>query len=157
MPQNKNGREEIDGLVRIEETLSEMYRLFAQRFHAHQEMWSGMAEEERGHARWIRDLYGKVEEGSVRLGEDHYRAEGIQYFLDYAAARLEEARGDNLSSAHALDMALDLESGLLERKFFEIFEADSEELKRAFEDMEKQIQAHTERIRKALAKGKEAL
>ena len=51
----------------------------------------------------------------------------------------------------ALDIALDLESGLLEREFFKLFEADSEALKQAFEDMQQQIRDHTERIRKALA------
>ena len=141
----------IEGLVEIEETLFEIYGLFAERFPAHRDMWSRQAEEEKGHARWIRDLYGKVEQGSVRLVEDHFRAEGIQNFLDYANERLEEARSAKLPFLHALDMALDLESGLLEREFFKIFEADSEALEQAFEDMQSKIRDHTERIRKALA------
>jgi rubrerythrin len=111
-----------------------------------------MAEEEKGHAKWIRDLYGKVEQGSVRLGEDPFRVEGIQTFLDYANERLEEAQKAKLPFLHALDMALDLESGLLERAFFRIFEADSEVQKQAFEDMQQQIRDHTERIRKVLAR-----
>ena len=115
----------------IEETLFGIYRLFAERFPAHRDMWSRMAEEEMGHAKWIRDLYGKVEQGSVRLGEDHFRVEGIQTFLDYANERLEEARTAKLPFLHALDMALDLESGLLEREFYRIFEADSETLEQA--------------------------
>jgi rubrerythrin len=152
MPEEKAGQEEIEGLVRIEETLAEMYGLFAERFPVHGEMWSRLAEEERGHARWIRDLYARVEEGSARLGEDRFRAEGIQYFLNYAEERLGEARGERLPFVHALDMALDLESGLLERKFFQIFETDSDDLKQAFEDMEQQIRKHAERLRKALAR-----
>ena len=151
MNRKKDGMQAIEGLVQIEETLFGIYRLFAERFPAHREMWSGMAEEERGHAKWIRDLYGKVEQGSVRLGEDHFRVEGIQTFLDYANERLEEAQTAKLPFLHALDMALDLESGLLEREFYKIFEADSEALEQAFEDMQQQIRDHTERLRKALA------
>ena len=151
MNRKKVGMQAIEGLVQIEETLFGIYRMFAERFPAHRDMWSRMAEEEEGHAKWIRDLYGKVEQGSVRLGEDHFRVEGIQIFLDYANERLEEAQAAKLPFLHALDMALDLESGLLEREFFRIFEADSEDMKQAFEGMQRQIQDHTQRIRKVLA------
>jgi len=152
MSRKTEGIQAIEGLVQIEETLFEIYRTFAERFPAHRDMWSRMAEEEKGHAKWIRDLYGKVEQGSVRLGEDPFRVEGIQTFLDYANERLEEAQTAKLPFLHALDMALDLESGFLEREFFKIFEADSEALKQAFEDMQQQIRDHTERIRKVLAR-----
>ena len=152
MSLQKAGTQAIEGLVRIEETLSEIYGLFAGRCPAHRDMWSRLAEEEKGHAGWIRDLFGKVEQGSVHLREDRFRIEGIQTFLDYANERLVEARSARLPFLHALDMALDLESGLLEREFFKIFEADSEALEQAFEDMQREIRAHTERIRKALAR-----
>ena len=151
MSRKKVEMQVIDGLVQIEETLFGIYRLFAERFPAHRDMWSRMAEEEEGHAKWIRDLYGKVEQGSVRLCEDPFRVEGIQTFLDYANERLVEAQTAKLPFLHALDMALDLEGGLLEREFYKIFEADSEALEQAFEDMQQQIRDHTERLRKALA------
>jgi rubrerythrin len=151
MSRRKAVMEAIEGLVEIEETLFRIYKVFAERFPAHRDMWSRMAEEEEGHAKWIRHLYAKVEHGSVRLGEDHFRAEGIQTFLDYANQRLGEAQTEKLPFLHALDMALDLESGLLEREFFRIFDADSEAMQQAFEDMQRQIRDHTERLRKALA------
>jgi rubrerythrin len=152
MSLQKAGTQAIEGLVRIEETLFEIYGLFAERFPAHREMWSRLAGEEQSHAEWIRDLFGKVEQGSLNLREDSFRMEGIQTFLDYANERLEEAKSAKLPFLHALDMALDLESGLLEREFFRIFEADSEALEQAFEDMQRQIRDHTERIRKALTR-----
>jgi rubrerythrin len=151
MSREKAGMQAIEGLVQIEETLFGIYRVFAERFPAHRDMWSRMAEEEEGHAKWIRDLCGQMEQGTVRLGADPFRVEGIQTFLDYASDRLEEAQAAKLPFLHALDMALDLESGLLEREFYKIFEADSEALEQAFEDMQQQIRDHTERIRKALA------
>jgi len=70
MSLKKVGMQAIEGLVQIEETLFGIYRLFAERFPAYRDMWSRMAEEEEVHAKWIRDLYGKVEQGSVRLGRE---------------------------------------------------------------------------------------
>ena len=151
MNQRQDGIQAIDALVKIEETMAEIYRLFAKRFPANRDLWSRLAEEEVDHAGWIRDLYGRVEEGTVFLSEEGFRLEGIQRFLRYAEDQLKEAQREKLPFLRALDMALDLESALLERKFYKMFEADSEALAQAFEDMDRQIQEHTRRIGKALA------
>jgi len=151
MHPNNAARQAIEGLVRIEETLSEIYHLLADRFPAHRELWSRMAREETTHAKWIRDLSRRVEDGSVSLDEDRFRIEGIQLFIEYAEEKFKEAKAERLPFLHALDMALDLESSLLERKLYQVFKADSESMEQALEDMEYQIREHTERIREALA------
>ena len=91
-----------------------------------------VAEEEVDHAGWIRHLYRRVEEGTASLNKEGFRLEGILDFLKYAEERLKEAQEEKLPFMHALDMALDLESALLERKFYQLFEADSEAMEQAF-------------------------
>jgi len=150
MSREKTTDQAIEGLVEIEEALSEIYQLFAERFPANQDLWSGMAREETAHAEWVRDLYRRVEEGSLALSKDRFRVEGIQLFLDYVKDKFEEAKEEKLPFLHALDIALDLESSLLERRFYEIFETDPESSEQPLLDMEQQIQAHRERLREAL-------
>ena len=149
-PENA-GMEAIEGLVRIEETLSKIYRLFAERFPADRELWSQMAQEETTHAKWVRDLSSRVGDGSLCLDEDRFGVEGIRLFLEYAEDKFQEAKAEKLPFLHALDMALDLESSLLERKLYQVFKADSESMEQALEDMERQIHEHAERIGEALA------
>ena len=144
----------IEGLVRIEETLCKIYRLFAERFPADRELWSRMAQEEMTHAKWVRDLSRHLEDGSVFLGKDRVAEEGIQVFLAYAEDRFKEAQAERLPFRHALDMALDLESSLLERKLYQVFKTDSEAMEQTLKDMELKIHEHAERIGKALAQEK---
>jgi rubrerythrin len=154
MHPNKAARRAIEGLASIEETLSKIYRLFAERFPADRELWSRMAQEETTHAKWVRDLSSHLEDGSVSLDEDRVAEEGIQVFLGYAEDRLKEAQAERLPFRHALDMALDLESSLLERNLYQVFKTDSESMAQALKDMELKIHEHTERIREALAQEK---
>lgn len=151
MTSKNTGMEAIEGLVRIEETLSKIYSLFAERFPADRELWSRMAQEETTHAKWVRDLSGRVEDGSLSLDEGRFGVEGIQLFLEYAEDKFREAKAEKLPFLHALDMALDLESSLLERRLYQVFKAESESMVQALEDMERQIHEHTERIGEALA------
>ena len=151
MNQENTGMQAIEGLVSIEETLSKIYRLLAERFPADRELWSRMAQEETTHAKWVRDLSSRVEDGSLSLDEDRFGVEGIQLFLEYAEEKFQEAKAEKLPFLHALDMALDLESSLLERKLYQVFKADSESMEQALEDMEQQIHEHAERIGEALA------
>jgi hypothetical protein len=109
-----------------------------------------MAQEEKTHAKWVRDLAGRMEDGSLSLDEDRFGIEGILVFLEYAEEKFEEAKAEKLPFLHALDMALDLESSLLERKVYQVFRADSESMEQALEDMEQRIREHTERIGEAL-------
>jgi rubrerythrin len=150
MNQDNTARQAIEGLVGIEEILSKIYRLFAERFPAHRELWSRMAQEEQTHAEWVRDLYSRVEDGSLSLDEDRFGVEGILVFLEYAEEKFMEAKAEKLPFLHALDMALDLESSLLERKVYQVFRADSESMEQALEDMEQRIREHTQRIGEAL-------
>ena len=150
MSPEKTMHQAIEGLVQIEETLSKIYHLFAARFPASEELWSGMAREETAHAEWIRDLYRRVEAGSLTLSKDRFPVQGIQLFLDYTKDKLEEAKEAKLPFLHALDMAIDLESSLLERRFYEIFESDPEVSEQPFLNMEQQIQSHINRLKEAL-------
>ena len=154
MHPNRAARGAIEGLARIEETLSKIYRLFAERFPADRKLWSLMAQEETTHAEWVRDLSGHLEDGSVSMDQNRVAEEGVQVFLAYAEDRFKEAQAERLPFRHALDMALDLESSLLERNLYQFFKTDSEDMKQALKDMQRQIHEHTERIRKALTQEK---
>jgi len=154
MHPNRAAMQAIEGLARIEETLSKIYRLFAERFPADRELWSLMAQEETTHAEWVRDLSNHLEDGSVSVNEDKVGEGGIQLFLAYAEDRFKEAQSERLPFRHALDMALDLESSLLERNLYQVFKTDSADMEQTLKDMELQIHEHTERIRKALTQEK---
>ena len=140
----------IEMLARNEEAVSKLYKAYAEKFPAHKGFWSRLAEEEIGHAGWIRKLHSKVKEGSVYFNEGRFKIEAIQTSLDYLNDWLVKARKEEISLINALSLAWDIENALMERKYFEIFEGDSVELKHVLTDLADSTKNHRDRVKRAL-------
>jgi rubrerythrin len=140
-------------LAENEELISDLYTAYAQRFPEHADFWSGLAAEERDHARWLRELGSRVEEGSLYVNEDRFRREPVQLFREYLEG--EVRRQEPMPLARALSVALSTEQALIERRFFEVFETDSAELKHILHDLASATEGHVKKVRDLWAKHKE--
>ncbi|MFW6126220.1 MAG: hypothetical protein ACOC58_03860, partial [Chloroflexota bacterium] len=61
---------------------------------------------------------------------------------------LEKAqRDESLPLSHALSVTLSTEEALLERRFFEVFETDSVELKHVLQDLAHATEQHVNKVR----------
>jgi len=137
-------------MVKHEETIGELYGLFARKFPEHERLWSDLSRQEMEHADWIRRLYAKTEDGSVSVCKERFDIGEAQTSLNYVRVLMANAR-QPISLSRAFSMAMEIENSLLEKKFYEVFEGDSEELKRAFELLVLEIQQHIAKIQKAQA------
>jgi rubrerythrin len=140
-------------LAENEELISDLYTAYAKRFPEHADFWSGLAVEERDHARWLRELGSRVEEGSLYVNEDRFRREPIRLFHEYLEGELR--RQAPMPLARALSVALSTEQALIERRFFEVFETDSAELKHILRDLASATEEHVKQVRDMWAKHKE--
>lgn len=140
----------IEMLARNEEIVSQLYKAYAEKFPDHKDFWSQLAEEEIDHADWIHKLHFQIEEGSVYFNEDRFKMEAIQSFLDYLNDCLVKAQKEETSLINALSIAWDLENGLIEKKFFEVFEGDSAKLKHVLIDLADSTKDHRDRVKRAL-------
>jgi hypothetical protein len=113
-----------------------------------------LVREETEHATWIRNLATKSEAGSGRLDEKRFKTQAIQTSLDYIKNLTAEAPRQKIELMDALSTALDIEKGLIEKRYFEILEGDSVELKRTLEALTRSTKAHIERVQKAWAENK---
>jgi rubrerythrin len=68
--------------------------------------------------------------------------------LEYIKNQITEAQNKKISAKNALSVARDLESGLIEKKFFEVFEPDCRELKQVLLDLADATREHYNRIEK---------
>ena len=140
-------------LATHEEAIGGLYQAYATLFPDHESFWSGLAREETEHARWIRDLASGAA-GSALLDQKRFRTEAIQTSLDYIRNLTRQASNQNIELTGALSTSLDIEKALIERKYFEILQGDSEEVKRTFEALTRSTEAHIERVHKAWAEQK---
>lgn len=138
----------IELLVEYEITIGRLYKEYAQKFLDWKDFWSKLSAEERGHANWILKLRSKIKEGSVYFKEDRFNKEAIKTSLKYLNNQLSQAQMQDISLTKALSIARDIEDGLIEKKFFEIFEGDPIELKHVLLNLAAATREHYNRIEK---------
>ena len=146
MNDKNNSMKILEKLERIEETISEIYRAFAEMFPDYRGFWSLMAEEERVHAGWVRKLGTKVNEGSLFVNSHRFPDETLRFFLKSLGETLERIRGKRISMTQAVELAMDLETSLIEKRLYEAFEGDPILLKGVFMEMREQIKSHFRRL-----------
>jgi rubrerythrin len=141
----------IELLKAIESTVSRIYEVFANKFPVHNNLWTQLADEERIHARWIENLLEEAASGSIELKKGRFNTGAIQSFSQYAEDILSRIQKEEISMAQAADMAIDLETSLLERKFYEVFQGDSEILQQTFSNMKAQTSGHVGKIQEIVS------
>ena len=135
-------------LAEHEKAISQLYKEYARKFPEQKDFWSKIAEEEIEHASWIFKLRSQVEKGSLYFKEGRFKTEAIETSLEYVKSQITEAQNNKISAKNALSVARDLESGLIEKKFFEVFEPDCREIKQVLLDLAVATREHYNRIEK---------
>jgi hypothetical protein len=146
-----NDRRMLRMLAQNEETIAELYRVYAEQFPRQRAFWSTLAAEEMGHSRLIRNLPSSSDI-SVRVATTRFDPAVLQVSLDHLREKLAQARGGKLTLKEAMTIALEIETGMVERGFFKVFEGDTPELRRILAALEVETRRHTDKIREGLAK-----
>ena len=137
----------LDLLAQNESAIGQLYQVYARNYPELAAFWEGLAAEETEHAGWIRALGGKVAEGSLYLSEHRFKEEAIRSFLTYLEDELNRARSEKMPLVTALSVALSIEEALIERKYFEVFETDSAELRHLLQNLARASEEHARRVK----------
>ena len=137
----------IETLAESEETIGRLYQAYASRFPEYNELWMGLADQEKNHAAWIRNLGEKVHAGQVFLQADRFKVPAIRTFINHTEKEIETTKNPALKSINALSVAFYIEDSLIERKYFEVFESDSTELKKLLQDLAEATKTHATKIK----------
>ena len=135
-------------LAEHEKAIGQLYKEYARKFPEQKDFWSKIAAEEIKHASWIFKLRSQTEEGSLYFKEGRFKTEAIKTSLEYLKSQITEAQNKKISAKNALSVARNLESGLIEKKFFEVFEPDCREIKQVLLDLAAATREHYNRIEK---------
>jgi len=138
-------------LSKNEETLAKLYQTYAQRFPRYGDFWLELAKEEMQHASIIENIPTKSGQ-LVGIREDRFDTEVLKISLDYIEEKLAQARNEKISHKEAMTTALDIETGMLERGYFEVFQGDSSEFRQTLKLLAAETHKHTDKIRQGLAK-----
>jgi len=139
----------ISLLAEHEKAIAELYETYATKFQEHEKFWNSLSREESEHARWLMDLTEKTKEGQVYFNEGRFATEAIKSSLADARRQINKAKED-LSLIGALSTAYYFEVALIEKKYFEVLEGDSVELKHTLIKLSDATKNHQERIKSFL-------
>jgi rubrerythrin len=142
----KEPLETIELLAENEMVISRIYKLFSERFPEYHDFWETMAEEEIQHADLIRSVVPEVKEGAVRFKAQRLDETSVGMFRDYLKFSLARVREQDIPLKDAFETALAIEHDLLERSFFDLFEADTRELMLVFEGLASSTREHHRRL-----------
>ena len=147
MPSEKGELELLELLADHEAAIGRLYRAYSERFGEHREFWLRLAREEQDHASWIRSLFPLVQEGTLGVVAGRFLPAAIRSSLDYVEQRIADASDGDLALVTAVSVATDLEDAMIEKRFFEVIDADSPELRRVLARLAASTREHLERVK----------
>lgn len=136
----------LELLIENEEGVRDLYLAYAKKFPTHGEFWSRLATDESGHADWIRRLAGQLGEGQLHTEAGRFRKEAIAGFIKYVKDELARVQNEEIPLITALSIALSVEQAIIERRFLEIFDTDSAEVKHVLHNLATATEEHIKRV-----------
>jgi hypothetical protein len=135
-----------------EKRIKQLYSLYAVSFPSEQAEWQRLALEEGGHAAILHSL-GERFQGS----KDVYliTASGFRilgYVRRFLEKEIRRARRGKVLAAAAITTAIRLELSMLEKRYFDVFESATAEIKSGIERLNRETEIHASRLRKMLKK-----
>jgi len=144
---NDEQKELVDLFVQQELLIGKLYKVFSYRYPEYKVFWTGMASEEHLHASWIKRL-------AVRDTTDKFRFSQGELRLNSLAASIASLEGlisgvkknKEFSITQAVSLSLHLEKALWEKKVFQCFEGDSDEVRKVMDKLDVEQKIHIKKI-----------
>ena len=144
-------REIIDIMAQYEETIGKLYQTYAQTQPELADLWNTLYSQEMEHRNWLINLADAVGTGKVHFNKDRFKIEPLHLALDYINKELSKAQNMTIPTKDSLNKAFQIEQSMIEKKFFEVFETDSVDLKHVLQNLANETKKHIEMIREKQA------
>ncbi|MDT8273075.1 MAG: hypothetical protein RRA35_07755 [Desulfomonilia bacterium] len=115
-----NKEEVVQLLSDHEHAIGDLYREYARLFPRHQELWESCAQEEAAHAQMVLTLHELLKKGEITF-TGRFNAAALKTSMNYISQQIERAQEGLLAAKEAYSIALSIESGLLENRYFDAF------------------------------------
>ena len=138
----RNWEQLLDMACTHEEKLEKLYTVLAERFSDDSGFWQGLAQEERQHGAWLRQLKGPLSSGALRFDEASLRTRAIQSAIEYIEAMIGAVQRGRYPYVKVLGEIWDFQQNLLESGLFWAIQAPGEKDVPVIEQLAKATEQH---------------
>ncbi len=144
----------LEELAKQEDAIAALYNQFSYLNQGKNEFWfwSHLYEEEKKHAKYIRDLMEKFKAEKIYVDFNRFPVEAINTSINHIERLIEKAKNGEMDLQRQFTAAMDLEKALIEKKFFEVGSTDDKDLKIVLNKLENETREHFNSIQKECKK-----
>lgn len=133
-------------LAEHEQAAADLYASLADLIESSSTFWTAMAKEELHHRRLIEGVEEKFHSGEWRFKRPRFLTSTILHSVESVGARQKDVEKNGISMRDALKLALELESTMVECRFFEVLDGDTAEMMSVLESLAADSRAHLQRL-----------
>ena len=138
----KKPHEIVEKLAVNEEKVMELYSVFGDKFTDYRQFWKDISEEERVHAKLLRDYGAMVDNRDIRLDLDHINMESLEKSISFLDSEITRAKNNGTDIKQAFNLARTLEKGIIESDCFRVFNTGVKDLEKLFKLLEADTKRH---------------
>lgn len=147
----KDYQKNILGLLEeLEMTMSNLYKLFADKYPQYKDDWNVMATEEIEHAEIINKFLTAIEEDKIIFEEKMIKTNALQLFINSIKKLYTDVETNKITLSKALILSNDFEQSIIEKKFYSYFISNDPDLKNLISSVIQDTNGHALRIKKIL-------
>ena len=138
----------LSELLELEESIGQLYEIYALRFKDYELFWRNLAKEKMEHANQIRKLSLSLETRPTQSEGDRRNQTLVRRLIDYVKKESSELSTTELPITNAFLIVLGIEEDVIESNCFKVNESDSDETISILTDLTNVTYDHIERVRK---------
>lgn len=138
--------EMLESLAGLETQLCRLYTVFAERFETSRPFWARIAKEEESHARMVNSLKRQLDAGFHFWNLEAFLPDEVKNQTTQVENDIASAKQPAFTEAMAMDIALRLESSLLDSKFYETAQSNAPEFKQIASVLSRATDVHRKRL-----------
>ncbi|ADJ25519.1 conserved hypothetical protein [Dehalogenimonas lykanthroporepellens BL-DC-9] len=139
----------FDALAQNEELVGELYRAFARRFPEMADFWTNLAEAEKRHSSWLKNLSDDAAEKTLTV-TDRFSSAAVTTFHNYLINETTAAGRQDYGEKQALATALYIEKSLIEKDFYQCVHSTDEVISNLLEALVTESRQHLELVRQKM-------
>jgi hypothetical protein len=146
---NSDQKKLVELFIKQEVLIGSLYKLFADRYPDYKVFWTEMAKEEHQHATCIRRLIERDSTDALKFSHGELRASDLAASIKSIEGLISGFNSNKeFPVTQAVSLALHLEKALWEKKVFQYFEGDSDEVREIMDTLNLEQKIHVKKIGK---------